>query len=162
MTLSTRFSAALVGLAAVAALALPACKGDTTQVATNGIPPTKKAAASSTATTAKTKGATKGDTKATTKMTEKPGGDTTGLTVPSGGIQIANFQYADMVAKAHQVTKVVNKDSAPHTLTADDSSFDTKSIDGNATGEFTAPGPGTYKIHCTVHPFMTATLKVIG
>ena len=65
-----------------------------------------------------------------------------------------------MVAKAHAVTKVVNKDSAPHTLTADDLSFDTKTIDGNAAGEFTAPGPGTYKIHCVLHPFMTATLTV--
>ena len=49
MTLSTRLSAALVALAAVATIALPACNGDTTQVATNGIPPTKKAKASSTA-----------------------------------------------------------------------------------------------------------------
>jgi plastocyanin len=156
MTHSTRLSAALVALAAVAAIALPACKGDTTQVATNGIPPAKKAKASSTATTAANK-----TEKPTTKTTDKPS-ETTGLTVPAAGIVIQNFQYQDVVAKAHQVTKVFNKDSAPHTLTADDSSFDTHSIDANATGEFTAPGPGTYKIHCTVHPFMTATLKVIS
>ena len=155
MTLSTRLSAALIGLSAVAALMLPACNGDPTQVATNGIPPAKKAKASSTATTAsKTE-------KPTTKTTVKPS-ETTGPTVPAGGIVIQNFQYEAVVAKAHEVTKVVNKDAAPHTLTADDSSFDTHSIDANATGEFTAPGPGTYKIHCTVHPFMTATLKVIS
>jgi plastocyanin len=161
MTLSTRLSAALVAVAAVAAIALPACNGDTTQVATNGIPPTKKAKASSTATTA-APGTNKGSTMTTTKTTAKPSPETPGQTVPAGGIVIQNFQYEAMVAKAHQVTKVVNKDSAPHTLTADDSSFDTHSIDANATGEFTAPGPGTYKIHCTVHPFMTATLKVIS
>jgi len=158
MTLSTRLSAALIGLSAVGALILPACNGDATQVATNGIPPTKKAQASSTATTTATKTTT--TEKPTTKTTVKP--SDTGVTIPAGGILIVNFQYQDMVAKAHQVTKVVNKDTAPHTLTADDSSFDTKSIDANATGEFTAPGPGTYKIHCTVHPFMTATLKVIS
>ena len=156
MTLSTRLSAALVVLAAVAALALPACNGDRSQVATNAIPPTKKAQASSTATT---KGAEPG-TKAT-GTTARPQPETT-VTVASGGIVIQNFQFVDVVAKAHQVTKVVNKDSAPHTLTADDASFDTKSIDGNGTGQFTAPGPGTYKIHCTVHPFMTATLKVVS
>lgn len=155
MTLSTRLPAALVALTALAAIALPACSGDAAQVATNGIPPTKKAKASNTATTTMHKADT------TTKTTVKPA-ETTGLTIPAGGIVIQNFQFQAMVAKAHEVTKVVNKDSAPHTLTADDSSFDTHSIDANATGEFTAPGPGTYKIHCTVHPFMTATLKVIS
>ncbi|MBV8690383.1 MAG: hypothetical protein JOZ37_13300 [Actinobacteria bacterium] len=156
MTISTRPSAALLVLAAVAALALPACKGDVDQVATNGIPPAHHAPAKSTATTkpGKAGGSTKpSDTKATTP---------TNVSVPAGGITIVNFAYQDMVAKAHQVTKVVNKDSAPHTLTADDLSFDTKTIDGNATGEFTAPGPGTYKIHCIVHPFMTAELKVVS
>lgn len=159
MTLSTRLPAALVALSALAAIALPACNGDPNQVATNGIPTTKKAQAK-VATTRDH--ATKTGAKTVTKTTVKPPSETTDATVAAGGVVIQNFQYVDVVAKAHQVTKVVNKDSAPHTLTADDSSFDTKSIDANATGEFTAPGPGTYKIHCTVHPFMTATLKVIS
>ena len=151
MTISPRPSAALLVLAALAALALPACKGDVNQVATNGLPPAHHAPAKSTATTKP------GKTTKTTKPTQA-----TDVTVPAGGIVIMNFSYQGMVAKAHQVTKVVNKDAAPHTLTADDLSFDTKTIDANATGEFTAPGPGTYKIHCIVHPFMTAQLKVIS
>jgi plastocyanin len=151
MTISLRPSAALLLLAALAALALPACKGDVNQVATNGIPPASHAPAKSTATTKPGK-------------TAKPAKPTpsTDLTIPAGGIVIVNFSYQNMVAKAHQVTKVVNKDAAPHTLTADDLSFDTKTIDANGTGEFTAPGPGTYKIHCIVHPFMTAELKVVS
>jgi plastocyanin len=153
MTLSTRLSAALVALAALAAIALPACNGDASQVATNGIPPTKKAQASSTATTAKAGSAI--------PTTEKPR-PATSVSVPAGGVVIQNFKFVDAVAKAHEVTKVANKDSAPHTLTADDLSFDTKLIDGNGTGQFTAPGPGTYKIHCTVHPFMTAELTVVS
>ena len=153
MTKSTRPSAALIALLATAAMVLPACKGDTTQVATNGIVRIKHAHGG---------GATSTTRPATTATTAKTGAGKPDVTVPPSGIVIQNFAYADVVAKAHQTTKVVNKDSAPHTLTADDLSFDTKTIDGNATGEFTAPGPGTYKIHCILHPFMTATLKVVS
>ena len=154
MTTPTRLSAALMLLLAVVAILLPACKGDTTQVATNGIPRAEHThGGTPTSSTVKPR---------RTTTTVKSGGDTTDVTVPPFGIVIQNFVYADVVAKAHQTTKVVNKDSAPHTLTADDLSFDTKTIDGNATGEFTAPAAGTYKIHCILHPFMTATLKVIS
>jgi hypothetical protein len=150
MTISARLSAALlVPLAAIGCL-LPACSGDSSQVATNGIPRVERQATKPTV------------RPATTPTTTRPTTTRVGVTVPTSGIVIQNFQYLDMVAKAHAVNKVVNKDSAPHTLTADDLSFDTKTIDGNATGEFTAPGPGAYKIHCVLHPFMTATLTVIS
>jgi hypothetical protein len=150
MTISARLSAALlVPLAAIGFL-LPACSGASSQVATNGIPRVEHQATKPTA------------KPATTPTTTRPTTTRVGVTVPVSGIVIQNFQYLDMVAKAHAVNKVVNKDSAPHTLTADDLSFDTKTIDGNATGEFTAPGAGTYRIHCVLHPFMTATLTVIS
>jgi plastocyanin len=157
MKLSPRLSAALIVPLAAVALLLPACSGDPAQVATNGLAHTPHATAQPTATSSTTV-----KPGSTTPVTAKTTTTKVDVTVPPFGIVIENFKYADAVAKAHQVTKVVNKDSAPHTLTADDLSFDTKTIDAGATGEFTAPGPGTYKIHCVLHPFMTADLRVVS
>ena len=151
MMRASRLSAALLVPLALAGLLLPACRGDRNQVATNGRRVRHAPMRAITSTTSR---------QAATTLTTKAQPPTTNAAVPAG-ITIANFAFVDVVAKAHSVTKVVNKDSAPHTLTADDLSFDTKTIDANATGEFTAPGPGTYKIHCVVHPFMTATLTVV-
>ncbi|WP_369184930.1 cupredoxin domain-containing protein [Streptomyces sp. Y1] len=88
---------------------------------------------------------------------------------PSGGgsagtrITIKNFQFqpADLTVHAGQSITVVNEDSTPHTVTADDKSFDTKDISGGATVTFTAPtttGPHPYI--CSIHQYMHATLTV--
>jgi plastocyanin len=76
---------------------------------------------------------------------------------------IQNFLFAPeglTVAPGATVT-VVNQDTANHTLTEKDHSFDTGNIPGNATGTFTAPTKaGTYPYICAIHPFMTGTLTV--
>lgn len=64
------------------------------------------------------------------------------------------------VAPGTQV-RVLDGDGEPHTVTADDGSFDTGSFDKTHPGAFTAPSrPGSYRIHCTVHPSMHGTLTV--
>jgi plastocyanin len=78
-------------------------------------------------------------------------------------IVISNFAYGPLsltVAPGTKIT-VMNKDQAPHTVTANDKSFDTGTIFGGQQGEMTAPTkPGTYPYTCTIHQYMTGTLIV--
>ncbi len=79
-------------------------------------------------------------------------------------ITIRSFAFgAPLTVKPGQTISVVNQDSAPHTVTADDgTSFDAKA-GPHGSGSFTAPmAPGTYAFHCTVHPHMHGTLTVAG
>jgi plastocyanin len=54
----------------------------------------------------------------------------------------------------------VNNDSAPHTVTANDGSFDSGNMAPTATFTFTFTTPGTYQYHCIYHPWMVATIIV--
>ena len=51
-----------------------------------------------------------------------------------------------------------NKDSAPHTATAADNSFDTGIIQPGSSGSAIIKGQATIPYHCTIHPWMTASL----
>ncbi len=90
------------------------------------------------------------------------------LTGSNGATQTVNVMIRDFMFSPVDVTvapgatvTIVNQDSANHTLSATDHSFDTGNIPGNATGTFTAPTrPGTYSYICAIHPFMTGTLTV--
>lgn len=77
-------------------------------------------------------------------------------------ITIKDFQYElpASVAPGATVT-VINEDTAPHTVTAEnDGGFDATAA-GGETVTFTAPEePGEYPIICTYHPQMSATLVV--
>jgi plastocyanin len=68
----------------------------------------------------------------------------------------------DLTVKAGATVTVVNEDTTPHTLTDKATGkFDTKNIDGGATGSFTAPSePGSYPFGCTYHPEMAGILVV--
>lgn len=85
-------------------------------------------------------------------------------TTPGGStITIRNFAYQPVIAtvKAGTTITVKNADSATHTVTADNSAFDTGNISGGGTKTFTAPSrPGSFPYHCTIHPFMHGTLTV--
>jgi plastocyanin len=54
---------------------------------------------------------------------------------------------------------VKNKDGVTHDLAAVNGAFKTKYIDGGKSAKFTVKKPGTYKIVCTLHPYMTGVLK---
>ncbi|MFF3468321.1 cupredoxin domain-containing protein [Streptomyces sp. NPDC001984] len=78
-------------------------------------------------------------------------------------IVIENFAFTPANLRVRPGTKitVVNRDSATHTVTAGDKTFDTGSIAGDATATFTAPSaPGSYSYICTIHPNMKGTLTV--
>ena len=54
---------------------------------------------------------------------------------------------------------VKNKDGVEHDLAAVNGKFKTKIIDGGKSGKFTVKKPGTYKIVCTLHTYMTGVIK---
>ncbi|HEX4100187.1 MAG TPA: cupredoxin domain-containing protein [Pseudonocardiaceae bacterium] len=90
------------------------------------------------------------------------GGPATAPSSPST-IVMKNFTFMPTpltVAPGTKIT-VINQDQAPHTVTADDKSFDSGTISGGQRGEFTAPTkPGSYPYICTIHQYMKGTLIV--
>ncbi len=78
-------------------------------------------------------------------------------------LTIEGFAFgAPLSVQPGQRIRVVNEDSAPHTVTAANRAFDLR-IPGGATSEFTAPrSPGSYPFLCTIHPTMKGTLTVSG
>lgn len=90
------------------------------------------------------------------------GGPTTTPSAP-GTIVIKNFTFMPgslTVAPGTKIT-VINQDQAPHTVTANDKSFDSGTIAGGERGEVTAPTkPGNYRYICTIHQYMMGTLIV--
>ncbi len=77
-------------------------------------------------------------------------------------IVVKDFAFSGLEVKAGSKLLVQNEGPSPHTLTADDNSFDTGRIAPGSNVQFTVPSiPGTYKVKCTVHPTrMTGELKV--
>ncbi len=53
-----------------------------------------------------------------------------------------------------------NDDSAPHTATAKDGSWDTGTLDQGQSATLTFDKPGDYTYYCKVHPNMVARLTV--
>ncbi|WP_364743484.1 cupredoxin domain-containing protein [Arthrobacter sp. LAR12-1-1.1] len=79
-------------------------------------------------------------------------------------ITISNFAYEipGSVAPGAEV-KVVNMDTAEHTVTADQDAtlFDVEVKENGGTATFKAPSvPGTYAFHCTYHSNMHGSLTV--
>jgi plastocyanin len=84
----------------------------------------------------------------------------------SGGadsLGISNFKFRPArltVSRGPRIT-VTNRDSTAHTATADDGrSFDTGNIDPGSTATITLAKAGTYRFHCSIHPFMHGTIVV--
>jgi plastocyanin len=89
-----------------------------------------------------------------------PGTSTTGAPA-SAAFTIKDYTFPELAVAPGQKITVVDADSEPHTVTADDGSFDTGSFDTEAPGMLTAPTtPGVYPVHCTVHPTMHGKLTV--
>ncbi len=98
----------------------------------------------------------------TNAASDRGGGGSTAAPA-SNTIVIKNFSFVPASLTVAPGTKiaVMNEDQAPHTVTANDKSFDTGVIPGGQRGEFTAPTkPGSYPYVCTIHQYMTGTLIV--
>lgn len=55
-----------------------------------------------------------------------------------------------------------NDDTAPHTVTATDHSFDSGNLNPGDTWSYTFTKPGTYNYICTYHPWMRGTIIVVA
>jgi plastocyanin len=53
-----------------------------------------------------------------------------------------------------------NKDFFPHTVTAENSGFDSKSIDAGKSWKYTVKRTGSFKYKCNLHPTMFGLLVV--
>jgi plastocyanin len=88
---------------------------------------------------------------------------------PSG--EAAKSEKVEIVEFAYQPDPVVvqvggkvtwqNQDTAPHTATADDGSFDTGTIEKGKIGSETFKEPGTFTYFCEIHPTMHGTVEVV-
>lgn len=83
---------------------------------------------------------------------------------PSANTAIAitnfSFQPADITIKTGTTITFTNNDSAPHTITADDASFDSGRLATGATFEHTFTQIGKVSYHCAIHSSMRGTITV--
>jgi plastocyanin len=77
-------------------------------------------------------------------------------------IEIVDFAFspAELTVPVGTTVTWTNQDSAPHTVTADDGSFDSGRLNQGDSFSFTFETPGTYTYVCAFHPNMTATITV--
>jgi len=79
------------------------------------------------------------------------------LTVAIDGMR---FQPATLAVDPGDRVVWVNKDLVPHTVTARDGRFDSKTIAAGASFAWTATGSGRVEYACVYHPTMVATLTL--
>jgi plastocyanin len=78
-------------------------------------------------------------------------------------VEIVDFAYDPEPARVETGGKVIwqNMDSAPHTATADDGSFDTGTLEEGKLKSESFKEPGTYTYFCEIHPTMHGTVEVV-
>lgn len=96
----------------------------------------------------------------TTESEAAPSGEA----AKSEKVQIVEFSYEPdpVVVQAGGKVSWQNQDTAPHTATADDGSFDTGTIEKGKLGSATFKEPGTFTYFCEIHPTMHGTVEVVG
>jgi plastocyanin len=89
-----------------------------------------------------------------------PSGDA----VRSARVEIEDFAYDPDPVTIEEGGKVtwINRDSVPHTATAEDGSFDTGTMEEGKIGSESFKEPGTYAYTCTIHPEMEGTVEVVA
>jgi plastocyanin len=98
--------------------------------------------------------------------TSEAGGSTSapsGEAARSEKVKIVEFVYGPDPVTVQTGGKVIwqNEDTAPHTATADDGSFDTGTIEQGKIKSQTFKQAGTFTYFCEIHPTMHGTLEVV-
>jgi plastocyanin len=90
------------------------------------------------------------------------GSNTVTISIPQGAaaqqVKVYYLPNPTQVSVGSKITWI-NKDTAPHTATAIDGSFDTSLINAGSSGSVIIKGTGTIQYHCTIHPWMTGILQ---
>jgi plastocyanin len=75
-------------------------------------------------------------------------------------VEITGFKFVpeSLSVKAGDTIKWINKDTTPHTATADDMSFDTGLLKQNESKSVTVSSEQTISYSCRFHPSMKAKL----
>jgi plastocyanin len=113
-----------------------------------------------------------GEDTTVTETTAESAPETSGANAPapsgdavrSAKVEIANFAYDPDPVTIEEGGKVIwiNRDSAPHTATAEDGSFDTGTLEEGKLKSETFKEPGTYAYVCSIHPQMHGAVEVVG
>lgn len=109
-------------------------------------------------------GAAGGDTSSAV-VNETTVDDTAGGAAADDGaaktVLIKGFAYAPpkLEVRSGSRVSVRNEDDAPHTLTADDGSFDTGSLAKGQEAEIVVEATGAVPYHCTIHDYMRGSFE---
>jgi plastocyanin len=75
-------------------------------------------------------------------------------------IQDFFFSPAQITVQSGTTVTWTNQGNAPHTVTADDGSFDSERLNPGESFSHTFKSPGTVAYHCEIHPFMRGSVTV--
>lgn len=78
-------------------------------------------------------------------------------------VEIVEFSYDPdpIEVEVGDAVTWTNEDSAPHTATADDGSFDTGTLDKGKRGAVSFEEAGTFPYFCEIHPTMHGSVEVV-
>jgi len=115
------------------------------------------------ATTPVNGGATSTETESTAPEPSGNASAPSGEAVRSQKVEIVDFAYDPDPVTIQAGGKVIwiNRDSASHTATADDGSFDTGTLEQGKLKSESFKEPGTYPYFCEIHPEMRGTIEVV-
>ena len=138
----------------------------TLNTTTTAAPTTTTTAAPTTTTTTTTAAPTTTTTTTTAAPTTTTAAPTTTAQIveqelsDTAAISIENFSYSGAVEIiSGQKVIFTNNDVYSHTATA--SEFSTGNLKSGESAEITFNTPGTYEYFCSLHPYMTGTIKVL-
>jgi plastocyanin len=103
---------------------------------------------------------------ASSDTTSEPSGNgpaPSGEAVRAAKVKIVEFVYGPDPVTVQVGGKVIwqNEDTAPHTATADDGSFDTGTLERGKIKSETFKQAGTFPYFCEIHPTMHGTVEVV-
>lgn len=106
---------------------------------------------------------TGGESTATASEPSGNGPAPSGEAVRAAKVKIVEFTYGPDPVTIQVGGKVTwqNEDTAPHTATADDGSFDTGTLERGKIKSETFKRAGTYPYFCEIHPTMHGTVEVV-
>ncbi len=151
---SSKSSSSTAATTATTIRAVTTIAAPTTAVVTTAAPTTAAPTTAAATTAAPTTAAATTATNAASVTTAAAAGADAGTTMT-----IQGFKFSPLTTKVGTAVTVTNSDTAPHTVTDVAGSFDVK-VPAGGTATLTITKPGTYSIHCTIHPKMLSTITV--